>query len=341
MRVSNLRSITGRFGDCLRSRLNQALLSTVLLSFVSPQPSLAADYPSQIVKIVVPFAAGGGVDVIARIFAPALSQALGQPIVIENKAGAGGMVGAAAAATSAPDGYTLLLGSASTHGTNPNVYTKISYDAVRDFVPIVLVAETPFFLLVAPESPARSVDDFVNLARKKPGALNFGSYGVGSINHLGAELLNDAAKIETNHIPYRGAAPAVTDLIGGRLDFVIDGPSVIGYVQSGTLRMLGATSAKRSKLFPDVPTIAELGVPGYDVSSWYGLFAPAGTPKEVVGLLNRKMNDVLASKEVKDALNKAALDVGGGGSEALSIRVTNELTKWAAIVKSKNIRIDN
>ena len=224
----------------------------------------------------MPFVAGGGVDVVARIIAPKLCEELGQSVIIENRGGAGGMLGAAAVAQAPADGYTFLLGTGSTHGTNSAVYAKLSYDPVRDFEPVVLVSQSPLLMVVPPSLPAKSVAEFIALAQSKPGQLSFGSYGTGSINHLGAELFNSMAHIQTNHVPYRGSAPALTDLVGGRLDFVFDGVSTsLGYVQAGTLRLLGVAGLNRTPVLPDAPTISEAGVPGFDTSVWFGLFAPA------------------------------------------------------------------
>jgi tripartite-type tricarboxylate transporter receptor subunit TctC len=285
--------------------------------------------------------AGGGVDVVARIIAPRLGEELGQSVIIENRGGAGGMLGAAAVAQAPPDGYTFLLGTGSTHGTNSSVYAKVSYDPVRDFVPVVLVSTSPLLLVVRPSLPAQSVAELIALARSRPGELSFGSYGTGSINHLGAELFNSMAKIQTNHIPYRGSAPALTDLIGGRLDFTFDGVSTsLGYVQAGTIRLIGVAAPDRSPVLPDQPTISESGLPGFDTMVWFGLFAPAGTPKPVVDLVNRKTNAVLASPRVREGFAKLGIEAVGGGPEVLVKKVQTEMQKWADLVREKNIHVD-
>jgi tripartite-type tricarboxylate transporter receptor subunit TctC len=308
---------------------------------VSAVPAQANDYPSQTLKIIVPFVAGGGVDVVARIIAPKLSEELGQSVVIENRGGAGGMLGAAAVAQSPPDGYTLLLGTGSTHGTNSNVYSRLTYDPVRDFVPIVLVSSSPLLLIVPPTLPAKSVGDLIALARSRPGELSFGSYGTGSINHLGAELFNSMAKIQANHVPYRGSAPALTDLIAGRIQYMFDGVSTsLGYLQAGTIRMLGVAGPNRSPVLPGQPTISEAGLPGYDTMVWFGLFAPAGTPKPIVDLLNGKTNAALAAPRVKESLEKLGIDPVGGSPDVLAGKVQSELQKWATIVREKNIRLE-
>jgi len=313
----------------------------LLLGALPPGVAPAQDYPNQTVKIVVPFVAGGGVDVVARIVAPRLGEELGQSVIIENRGGAGGALGAAAVAQASADGYTLLVGTGSTHGTNSNVYARLSYDPVRDFVPVVLLSSSPLLLIVPQASPAKSVGDLIALGRGRPGGLSFASYGTGSINHLGAELFNSMAKIEANHVPYRGSAPAMTDLIAGRIDYMFDGVSTsLGYLQSGTIRVLGVAGLNRSPVLPDLPTISEAGLPGYDTMVWFGLFAPAGTPKPIVEIVNRKTNAVLASPRVKEGLEKLGIEPVGGGADVLAGKVQSELSKWATIVREKNIRVE-
>jgi tripartite-type tricarboxylate transporter receptor subunit TctC len=301
----------------------------------------AADYPSQTIKIVVPFPPGGGVDVVARMIAPRLSELLGQSVIIENRGGAGGSLGATAVAQAPRDGYTLLLGTASTHGTNPNVYAKLPYDPVRDFVPVALITQAPLVLLANNTVPAKSTAELIALAKAKPGELSFGSYGTGSSNHLVAELLNTMAGIRTNHVPYRGSAPMMTDLIGGRIQFAFDGvAATLGYIRGGSVRLLGVSSMKRTPLHPDEPTIAESAVPGFNASVWFGLFAPAGTPKAAVDLLNGKINVVLRSPEIREAFLKVGNEPVGGGPEVLAARAQSELQKWTTIVREKNIHIE-
>jgi tripartite-type tricarboxylate transporter receptor subunit TctC len=319
-----------------RTRWVVLLLGALALGVASAQ-----DYPNQTVKVVVPFVAGGGVDVVARIVAPRLGEELGQSVIIENRGGAGGALGAAAVAQAPADGYTLLIGTGSTHGTNSNVYARLSYDPVRDFVPVVLLTSSPLLLIVPQASPAKSVGELIAFGRGRPGGLSFASYGTGSINHLGAELFNSMAKMEANHVPYRGSAPAMTDLIAGRIDYMFDGVSTsLGYLQSGTIRVLGVAGPTRSPVLPDLPTISEAGLPGYDTMVWFGLFAPAGTPKPVVELVNRKTNTVLASPRVKEGLGKLGVEPVGGGADVLAGKVQSELSKWATIVREKNIRLE-
>jgi tripartite-type tricarboxylate transporter receptor subunit TctC len=315
--------------------------AVIALLALASASAFAGDYPHQPVKIIVPFTAGGGVDVVARIIMPPLAEELGQSVIIENRGGAGGALGAGAVAQAAPDGYTLLFGTGSTHGTNPNVYAKLSYDPVRDFVPVVLVSSSPLLLIASAAVPVTSVAELIALARSHPAELRFASYGTGSINHLGAELFNAMADIQANHIPYRGSAPALTDIIGGRVDYMLDGVSTsLGYIEAGTVRALGAAGARRTPILPALPTVAEAALPGYDCSVWFGLFAPAGTPQSVVALLNSKANAVLSSSRVRESFAKLGIDAEGGSPDVLAARVAAEIRKWAGIVRAKNIHIE-
>jgi len=315
--------------------------AVVALAVAASFAAHAADYPSQTIKIVVPFPPGGGVDVVARVITPRLSELLGQSVIVENRGGAGGSVGATYVAQAARDGYTLLLGTASTHGTNPNVYAKLSYDPLRDFIPVALITSAPLLLVANNDLPVKSAADLIALAKAKPGTLSFGSYGNGSSNHLVAELFNSMAGIETNHIPYRGSAPMMTDLIGGRIQFAFDGIATThGYVRSNTVRLLGVSTRRRSPVLPDGPTISESAVPGFEASVWFALFAPAGTPQAVIDLLNSKVNITLAAAEVQENFLKVGNEPVGGGPDVLAAKVQAELQKWTAIVREKNIRID-
>jgi tripartite-type tricarboxylate transporter receptor subunit TctC len=315
------------------------ILGTLLANF--QHAGAKDDYPAQTIKVVVPFVAGGGVDIVARMVAPKLSEALGQAVVIENRGGAGGALGATAVAQSAPDGYTLLLGTGSTHGSNPSIYTRISYDPVRDFVPIALFSTSPLVLVANTAVPANSAKELIALAKTKPGQLSFGSYGPGSINHLAGELFNSMAGIQANHIPYRGSAPMMTDLIGGRLDYAFDGVSTtLGYIQAKSVKMLGIAGTNRSPIHPDQLTIAEAALPGFDTMVWFGLFAPAGTPKPIVDLLNGKANIALAESAVREGLEKLGMEAAGGSPEVLANKVQSEMQKWGSLVREKNIRVD-
>jgi tripartite-type tricarboxylate transporter receptor subunit TctC len=302
-------------------------------------PAWAQQYPAQPIKLLVAFPAGGGADVAARILAVSLGEQLGQSVVVENISGAGGTIGTARAAHAAPDGYTLLVGTPSTHGSNVAVYASLDYDPVRDFVPVMLIGTSPFMLLASNSFEAKSVKELIALAKAKPGQLNYASYGNGSINHLAGELFASLADIDVTHVPYRGSAPAMTDLIAGRVQYTFDGPAALGQVKGGKVRLLAVTGRQRWSVFPDVPTVAESGVPGFDVVTWFGLFAPGGTPRPIVDLLNAKANAAIKTQAAKDGFTQLSLDAGGGSPDVLAKQVRAEIDKWGDIARKRNIRI--
>jgi tripartite-type tricarboxylate transporter receptor subunit TctC len=298
----------------------------------------ASAFPDRPIKIVVPFTAGGAVDVVARIIAPKLGDLLGQPVIIENRGGAGGVVGAGVVVKAPADGYTLLLGTVSTHGTNVSVYTNLAYDPVRDFAPVVMLSQSPLMMVTRPNLPVQSVSEFIALARREPGKLSFASYGPGSINHLAAELFNRMAKTETNHVPYRGSAPALTDLMSGQVDYMFDGVSTSsGHVSSGRIRLLGIASLSRTLVMPNAPTIAESGLPGFDVPVWFGLFAPAGTERSIVDAINKATNTALAMSDVKEAFARLGFEPGGGSADVLAGKMQAEIEKWRPLVRERHI----
>jgi tripartite-type tricarboxylate transporter receptor subunit TctC len=323
-------------------RMNRLAHVLVLAALITggTTTAQAEDYPNQPVKIIVPFAAGGGADVVARIVAQGLGDALGQPVIVENRAGAGGSLGATYVAQSPPDGYRLLMGTVSTHGTNAAVYSKLGYDPVKDFTPIALVASAPLMLIAGPQANVKSVGELVAAAKARPEQLSFGSFGTGSINHLAAELFNSMAGIKTIHVPYRGSAPAMTDLIGGRIDFAFDGPTALSYINAGTVSLLGVANPSRWSVLPDRPTVAESGVPGFVTITWFGLFAPAGTPKPIVDLLNSKLNVALSSAATKEGFAKIGLEPTGGSPDVLAKTVTGDIKKWGDVAREKNIRAE-
>jgi len=298
----------------------------------------AQPYPSQPIRLLVAFSAGGGADVAARILATALGEQLGQSVIVENVTGAGGTIGTARAAHAAADGYTLLVGTPSTHGSNVAVYPKLDYDPVRDFAPVMVIGTSPFMLLASPSFEANSVKDLVATAKAKPGQVNYASYGNGSINHLAGELFASLADIEVTHIPYRGSPPAMTDLIAGRVQYTFDGPAALGQVKAGKVKLLAVTSKQRWPVFPDVPTVAE-SVPGFDVVTWFGLFAPAATPKPIIDLLNAKANAAIKTTLARDGFAQLSLDPGGGSPDVLAKQVHAEIDKWVDIARKRNIRI--
>src|ERR1700722_9036837 len=322
-------------------RLARTFVAALWVAALLPVAATAASaFPDRPIKIVVPFTAGGAVDVVARILAPKLSDLLGQPVIIENRGGAGGMVGAAAVAKAPGDGYTLLVGTVSTHGTNVTIYANLDYDPVRDFAPIVLVSQSPLVMVARPSLPAGSVSEFIALARQQPGKLSYGSYGLGSINQFAAELFNLMAQTQTIHVPYRGSAPALADLMSGQIDYVFDGVSTsMGHIRSGTIRLLGVASLSRTPVMPEAPTIAESGLPGFDVPVWFGLFAPAGTDRAIVDAINRATNAALAMPDVKESFAKLGFEPAGGSAELLAKKVAAEIEKWRALVRERHISV--
>ncbi len=300
----------------------------------------AQQYPAQPIRMIVPFPVGGGADIAARVVAVPLSTSLGQGVVVENYGGAGGTIGTAKAAQATPDGYTIFVGTPSTHGTNVAVLANLPYDPIRDFSPIGLIGTSPFLLIAHPSLPASSARELIALAKSKPGELTYASFGNGSINHLGAELFNSMANIEVRHIPYRGGAPALADLIAGRTNFTFDGSAAIPAIRAGQIKLLAVGSAERWHGFADVPTVAESALPGFDLSTWYGLFAPAKTPQHVVQLLNAKLNEVLKLPQAKESFAKMGFDPAGGPPEVLTKKVQNEVAKWVDVARKKNIKVE-
>jgi len=312
-------------------------LACLVLALCAPA-ALAQTYPTQPIRLLVAFPPGGGADVAARILAASLGEQLGQSVLVENVSGAGGTIGTARAAHAAADGYTLLVGTPSTHGANVAVYDKLNYDPVRDFAPIMLIGSSPLMLLASPSFEVKSVKDLVATARAKPGAVNYASYGTGSINHLAGELFASLADIDVTHVPYRGGAPALADLIAGRVQYTFDGTASLGQVKGGKVKLVAVTSRDRWSVFPDVPTVAET-VPGFDAITWYGLFAPAATPKAIVELLNAKANAALRTPAARDGLAQLSLDPGGGAPDVLARQVRNEIDKWVDVARKRNIRV--
>ena len=297
-------------------RLVLAAVGTLgALTLLSPEAVLAQDYPTKAIRVIVPFAAGGGTDVLARLLAREMSGSLNQSVVVENVSGAGGSIGAAQAARAVADGYTLMMGTPGTVHINPAMNPNVKYNVDKDFIPIAQFSESPSILVVNVSSPWKSVQDVIDAARAKPGELNFGSAGVGSSTHLNTELFMLLAKIRMTHIPYRGTAPAITDMRGGRLQLQLENlPAVQSLIKDGQIRALAVGSPQRSKLLPNLPTIAESGVPGYESSSWTGLFAPAGTPAAVVARLEQTVRQAARSPDVVTTLSNMGAEPVGGSS---------------------------
>jgi tripartite-type tricarboxylate transporter receptor subunit TctC len=302
--------------------------------------AVANDYPTKPVRVLVGYAPGGATDVVARLVAQKLSTQLGQQFIVENKAGANGNIAAEIAARSSPDGLTLYLGAIN-NTINASLYNKLPFDFIKDFAPVSLLATVPNILVVHPSVPAKNVSEFIALAKAKPGQMNFASSGSGSSIHMSGELFKLMAGVDMTHIPYKGSAPAVTDLLGGRVQSMFDNaPSALQHVKSGKLRALAVTGAQRSPAAPDVPTMIEAGLPGYVVNSWFALFAPANTPKEIIQKLNGEVNKALKLPDMQESLAKLGADPAGNTPQQLAEFVASETTKWAKVVKASGAKVD-
>ncbi|MGO4156824.1 Bug family tripartite tricarboxylate transporter substrate binding protein [Cupriavidus sp. YAF13] len=305
-------------------------------------PSAQADtYPSKPIRMVVGFPSGGAPDILARIFSEKISPSWGQPVVVDNKPGAGGNIGAEAVAHAAPDGYTLALGTVGTHSINGALYSKMPYDMVKDFTPVILVASTPNVLVVNPSVPAKNVAELIALAKSKPGALTFGTPGIGTSPHVAGEMFNSLAGVKLTHVPYKGRAMAIPDLLGGHISMMFDNlPSALPVIKEGKVRALGVTSAKRSHSAPDIPTLAEQGLPGFDADSWFAIFAPANTPKDVIAKLNTELNRIYQLPDVQAKLKTLGLDPILGTPEKLAGYQKVEIAKWAKVVRDSGAKAE-
>jgi tripartite-type tricarboxylate transporter receptor subunit TctC len=297
------------------------------------------DFPHKPVRLIVPVAAGGPTDIVARLLAEKLSKMWGEQVVVENKGGAGTNIGNEYAARSDPDGYTVLFATASL-AVNPSLYRLLSYDPVADFAPVSLVTELVYFVFVPNSSPAHSIKELIDYARSHPGKLTMASPGTGSAPYLAAMLFLQMADIKMTHVPYRGASPAFTDLIPGRVDCYFGSGALLSYARSGQVRVLASTGAKRDAAAPDLPTIAEAGVPGYDVTAWQALFVPARTPPEIVRKISADTITALADPAIKDKLAQTGYVAGGSSPEQLEKLLKSEIARWSAVIKSTGIKID-
>jgi tripartite-type tricarboxylate transporter receptor subunit TctC len=317
------------------------MASTIAFGALTAGVARADDYPSHPIRIVVPFAAGGTSDLVTRILGQALGTALKVAVVVDNRPGAGGNIGSDLVAHAAPDGYTLLMGTVATHGINATLYKKMPFDPVEDFAPISLVASTPSVLEVNPSLPVKSVQDLIDYAKANPGKLYFGSAGNGSSHHLAGELFDSMAGVTMTHVPYRGTAAAVTDTIAGQVQVIFDTlPSAMPFVKSGQLRAIAVTSSRRDPALPNLPTLAESGLPGYEVGSWYGLLAPAGTPPAVVEKISKLVAQLVRRPDIKQKLlEQGATPVGDTPAE-FTAHIASELKKWAPVVRASGAQVD-
>lgn len=315
-----------------------ACLGTLLVTLATAAAGQA--YPSQPIKLMVPWPAGGGVDTTARMISEPLAQRLGQPIVIDNRGGAGGNIGTEMAARVKPDGYSLLMGSISPNAVNIHLYSRLGFDPVKDFSPIVYVSSVPNILVVPAASPFQTVKDVIDAARANPGKLTYGSGGVGSSQHLAAVQMMSAAKVEMTHVPYKGTAPAEADLVAGHIQLMLDTTTCLPFIAAGKMRALAVASRKRNPALPNVPTFDEVGLNGVYASSWYGLMGPAGMPRSVVDKLNAEANVVLKSPELQKRMADFGAEVGGGTPDDFQNFIVSEIKRYEAIVKASGAKMD-
>ncbi|HZQ63506.1 MAG TPA: tripartite tricarboxylate transporter substrate binding protein [Casimicrobiaceae bacterium] len=331
-----------RVAQCaaLLARWLAAALLGVAIS-LAPGPAAAQNYPAKTIRLVVPFPPGGPLDVTGRLIAQKLTEAWGQSVVVDNRPGAGGNIGADLVAKSAPDGYTVVMGALSTHAVNPHLFSSMPYDAIKDFAPITLLAITPNVLVVNPSLPVSSVKDLIAYAKANPGKLSFGSGSNGSAGHLAGELLKVDAGIDMVHVPFKGAAPATQALLAGDTQLMFDNlANVMPQVKAGKVKALAVTTAQRSRLAPDLPTMAEAGVPGFDISTWYGLLAPAGTPAPIIAKWNAEVTRILNSPDVREKLLAQGAEPAPDTPEQFAAFIARENAKYQRIVKASGAKVD-
>lgn len=325
---------------CAHLGLRACLLAVTLAAGTAGAQSGAAAYPTQPIKLMVPWPPGGGVDTTARMISEPIARRLGQPIVVDNRGGAGGNIGTEMAARMKPDGYNLLMASISPNAVNVHLYSRLGFDPIKDFAPIVYVSNVPNILVVPEDSPARTVQDVIDMARANPGKLNYGSGGIGSSQHLAAVQFMSAAKIDIVHVPYKGTAPAESDLVAGHISLMLDTTTCLPFVAAGKLRALAVASKKRNPQLPNVPTFDEAGLPGVYASSWYGLMAPAGTPRPIIDKLNAEANLALQSPELRRRMADFGAEVGGGTPEEFGQFIVSEIKRYESIVRLSGAKLD-
>jgi tripartite-type tricarboxylate transporter receptor subunit TctC len=312
-----------------------------LLAALAPAIATAQNYPAKPIRFIVPFPPGGGNDTIARLVAQKLSASLGQQVLVDNRPGAGGTIGAEAAARSPGDGYTIFLAGVGTHGINPNLRKKLPYDALKDFEAVSLIASAPLLVVIHPSLPAKSVKELIAIAKARPGQINYASNGAGGSSHLAVELFDMMAGVKLTHIPYKGMVPAFTDLLSGEVQVMFSSAvAMLPQVKAGRLRAIAMTGSKRSAAIPNIPTVAESGVPGYETGSWYGITVPAGTPKPIVERLSRETQTIVKSKDITSKLNEEAVIPVGSTPEAFDKHIRNELARWAKVIKAAKVELE-
>jgi tripartite-type tricarboxylate transporter receptor subunit TctC len=323
-----------------RCTLGFAITGFCILLVSGAGPAHAQNYPSKPVRFIVPWPSGGGADIMARLVNQPLGDALGQQVIVDNRGGAAGNIGAEMASKSPPDGYTIVFAYSGTHSINPHIYRRMPFKDT-DLTSIIQLASVPQILVVHPSLPVRNVRDLITLVKARPGQLSFGSSGNGAINHLAGELFNMKTGTKIVHIPYKGGGPAAVGLLGGEIGMIFGEPAtLIGYLKANKLRALAVTSAKRALSLPDLPTMAEAGVAGYDVTSWNGILAPAGTPQEIIGRLNAEFNKIVATSAMRERMLGLGFEPVGGTAEDFGKFIAAELAKWAPVVKAANVRVD-
>ena len=317
------------------------ILTMFMLAAVSFAAAAAEQFPTRPIRVIVPYAPGGNVDISARIIAPPLGEALGQTVVVDNRPGAGGNLGAALVAKATPDGYTLLVGSSGPLSVNPVIFKNLPYDSLKDFAPISTVQAVPLVLLASPKSGFNSVADLIAAAKSRPGKLTMASAGAGTTNHFAIELFASMAGVKVLHVPYKGSGPALSELLGGQVDTMIDQLAAsIGYVKDGRLKVLAVTTPQRAAALPNVPTLDELGYKGYQASTLLGLLAPAGTPKPVVAKLNAAVRKVMDNSAVAERFRGLGANPGASSPEEFSTRIRDELAQWRVLVKKLNLKFE-
>jgi len=334
-----MKNLTRIFQSTLASALSA--LTVMAISPVTAQAQATDQWPNKGLTLIVPYAPGGFSDTRMRLLARKLSDKLGQPVIVENKGGAGGVIGTAVVAKAAPDGYTLGSGNLAPLAVNPTLMPKISYNVSRDLAPVILIENSPLVLSVANSLPAKTLDELIALAKKEPGKLTFGSSGVGGAHHLSGEMFRDATKIDITHVPYKGGSPAATDLMAGHLNMMFEmGYAALPSIQSGRVRPIAVTSAERIAILPDVPTMSELGVKGFESYNWQGIVVPAGTPAPIIAKLNQTFNEILKDPDVAQAISSVGSQAVGGTPEYFGQFIADETAKWAKVIKAADIKLN-